>query len=311
MMLMRLANLAFLIILLLAACRDKERQVLKGELMKVRVIDYPSGSTLNFYRGKLYLMGDDARHLLILDTALNAIDSVDLFESLSSRIPKPVKPDIESSEIIEKQVWLLGSGTITPYRDSVFQVDILDKKIKRSSLKAVFDKISSKIEKLNIEGFAKIKDQIILGNRRNSPGIHNYFIAVSESFLEDDPLGEVRVIPFVAPTPDAGISGLSFFAKRDLLFITCSEEFSKSAIADGEIGQSYLGIISQASNKLDVDSISTLNWVPFSVISRVFNNTKIESVAISEIRRGLYHLYFTADNDDGKTILFKVRMLIK
>ncbi|MBC8052585.1 MAG: hypothetical protein H7Y13_05935 [Sphingobacteriaceae bacterium] len=284
---------------------------MKTELLKVQEIDYPSGSTLNFHKGKLYLMGDDACEVLILDTAFKAIGKIRLFNSEAGRIAKPIKPDIESSDIIDKKIWLLGSGTITPYRDSIFQINLSDKYISKTSLKVIYDKIAAKIEKLNIEGFAKINEQFILANRRNTSGVRNYFISLPADFLEKQQQSNVRIIPFVAPSPDAGISGLTFYSKRDILFVTCSEEFSKSTIEDGEIGQSYLGIISEASKKLDADSISTLNWLPLSVISQSFNNVKIESVAVSEIRKGLLDLYLTADNDNGKTILFKVRMFIK
>lgn len=308
---MRFLSFFIISIVLLSSCRDKEKQVLKGELLKVKEIDYPSGSSLNVHEGKLYLMGDDARGVLVLDTSLNRIDSLPVFTRGDARIPKPVKPDIESSEIIKNELWLLGSGTITPYRDSIFQVDFLNRTIKKSSLKIFYDRAASNLEKLNIEGFTKVKDRILFGNRRNQPENRNYLITAPLNFVENQAKAEIRVIPFGAPSPDAGISGITFYQKRDLLFITCSEEFSGSTYHDGEIGQSYLGIISQASEKLDADSITTLNWVPLSVVSQSFNRVKIESVAISEIRKGLYHIYLTADNDNGKTVLYKVKMFIK
>ena len=305
---MRFLSLIIIASSLLGACRDKEKQVLKGELLNVKEIDYPSGSSINFHKGKLYLMGDDAQGVLVLDTALNRIDSLPVFSKGEGRIPKPVKPDIESSEIIKSDLWLLGSGTITPYRDSIFQINFTNRTIKKSSLKVFYDRVAANLEKLNIEGFTKVKDQIIFGNRRNQPENRNYLITAPLNFVENQKQAELRVIPFGAPSPDAGISGITFYQKRDILFITCSEEFSKSTYHDGEIGQSYLGIISEASKKLDVDSISTLNWVPLSVISQSFNNVKIESVAISEIRKGLYMIYLTADNDNGKTTLIKCRL---
>lgn len=308
---MRLLYLLLVFIFLFVSCGDKEKQVLKGELLKVLEIDYPSGSTISFHKGKLYLMGDDAQRLLILDTALNSIDSLPVFLARSGRTPKPIKPDIESSEVIDNNLWLLGSGTVTPYRDSIFQVNFSNRAIKKSSLKIIYDRVGTDIEKLNIEGFTKIKDRLVLGNRRNRPDIQNYFITASSDFLENQRQASIKIIPFGVPSPNAGISGIAFYPKRDILFVTCSEEFTKDAYNDGDIGQSYLGIVSQASEKIEADSISTLNWIPLSLISSSFNNIKVESVAISEIRRGLYNLYLTADNDNGKTVLFKLRLFIK
>ena len=308
---MRLLTLLIVFIFLFSYCGDKEEQVLKGELLKVKEISYPSGSTISFHKGKLYLMGDDAQRLLILDTSFNSLDSLLVFPERDRRTPKAVKPDIESSEMIDDSLWLLGSGTLTPYRDSIFRLSFLNGSIKRSSLKVVYDKAGSKIENLNIEGFTKIEDLLVFGNRRIDPEHRNFFITTASNSLENQNKAGIKIIPFAAPSPDAGISGLSFYPQKDILFVTCSEEFTGNSYQDGAIGQSYLGIIKEASEKLEADSISTLSWIPLSAVSESFNNIKIESVAVSEIKKDVFLLYLTADNDNGKTVLFKVRLIIK
>jgi hypothetical protein len=39
--------------------------------VQIKKLEYPSASSIEFYEGKLYVMGDDATKLLVLDTDLN------------------------------------------------------------------------------------------------------------------------------------------------------------------------------------------------------------------------------------------------
>ena len=39
--------------------------------LQIKKLDYSSASSIEYYEGKLYLMGDDAPNLLVLDTSLN------------------------------------------------------------------------------------------------------------------------------------------------------------------------------------------------------------------------------------------------
>src|SRR5437870_2354775 len=61
--------------------------------------DFPSGSSLEYFNDRLYLGGDDATKLLVLDTNYDRTDSITLFESELTRIPKNVKADLEASAI--------------------------------------------------------------------------------------------------------------------------------------------------------------------------------------------------------------------
>jgi hypothetical protein len=43
--------------------------------------DFPSGSAIEFYNNHLYLVGDDATQLLVLDPSYKKVDSIELFKS--------------------------------------------------------------------------------------------------------------------------------------------------------------------------------------------------------------------------------------
>ena len=83
-------------------------------LKEVKVLDsYPSASAVEFYKGQLFIIGDDARSLLIMDSALYPIDSIMLFPGSSTRIVKESKPDLEAATIVgwrrKPQLMLFGS----------------------------------------------------------------------------------------------------------------------------------------------------------------------------------------------------------
>ncbi|MBC7866922.1 MAG: hypothetical protein H7X88_05250, partial [Gloeobacteraceae cyanobacterium ES-bin-316] len=76
---------------------------------------YPSGSALAFLKDKLYVMGDDATSLLVLDKSFAVLESIEMLESTEKRIAKISKPDIEAMAVVsrnkEQALLLLGSGS--------------------------------------------------------------------------------------------------------------------------------------------------------------------------------------------------------
>lgn len=283
---------------------------IKGELLLIKEIDYPSGSTLNFHNDQLYLMGDDATNLLILDTTFNSVKSVPMFGFGNGRISKRLKSDIESSEIIGNNLWFLGSGVRSPFRDSLVQVNLSTKNTRKLSLKAFYDSLRIDIENLNIEGFAKVKNQLVLGHRRTNLDPENYLITIPSNFLKNHKANETKFILFRPTKPETGISGMTYYRKKDMLFITCSKEENQNSYDDGDIGESSLTVITKASKKLSSDSISAVNDIQLSLIHKSFNNVKVESIAIAEVKRKDFIVYMVADNDNGKTILFKVKLTL-
>ena len=308
---MKLLLCALIVFMSLDSCdQNAEKKKIEASLLKIRSIEYPSGSTLSFYKNKLYLMGDDARGILILDTAFNYLDTLPVSGSESDRVSKVIKPDIESSELIENSLILLGSGSISPYRDSLVKVDLNTNTTTKISLNMFYTRLRADVEQLNIEAFAKVKNLYVVGHRRNMSDTRNYLITTSSEFWPNQHGIDFKLIPFVSNRSNAGISGMAYSSKADILFITCSEERTQNSYYDGEIGKSYIGIISEASTKLSSDSLTSFNMIPLSTIDKSFNKMKIESVAVAEGERSHFILYFVADNDKGNSVLFKVKLTL-
>ncbi|WP_207423365.1 DUF6929 family protein [Desertivirga brevis] len=285
-----------------------------GTLEKVEDFNYPSGSSLTFYKDSLYLMGDDARELLVLDTAFQVFKSVLMFSGNNERQRKSFKADIEASDFLEsrnrKELFLIGSGSVSPYRDTLFTLDLNSRKVERASLAPLYTEITKKgVTEINIEGAAFVKDHLFLANRSNLSQKQNYLIQL-ESKLPLTSQRNIKVIPLILADSTLGVSGLDYYRKKDMLFITLSSEATTSAFADGEIGNGALAIITNMSKKAGENSLSIDGFLPFTAIDAIFKNIKVESVAVGGREKGDYIIYLVADNDNGRSILYKVRLKI-
>ncbi|RYE52306.1 MAG: hypothetical protein EOP48_16785 [Sphingobacteriales bacterium] len=286
-------------------------------------------------------MGDDARDILLLDTAFTELKRIRIFDGKDERLSKKIKADIESAEFLDNrrsQLLLLGSGSVSPTRDSLFILDLKRNRVDKFGGKEWLGSLlTGKTADLNIEGATLIDTFLVLANRSNLKSKQNYLIvnglgAVSYKFSENVTLKQSvssndnglkrrgsaseakshnRAIPLNIEEPSYGISGLDYSKKKDLLVLTCSSEATSSAFADGEIGNSAIGLIQGISRKLKADSLKVDAWIPLSNIDKRFDKMKMESVAIGGEEKNGVVLYLVSDNDDGKSTLFKVRLLLR
>ena len=226
------------------SCKEKEASV---KLLSSKTLDFPSASSIEFYNNKLYLLGDDAPYLLILDTAYNLVDTIQFIQTTDVRLSKSTKPDIESAFILHSNgtVQVVGIGSMsTPNRFTNFLFYINKQTFSATHSLFNADVRFPEIEEINIEGSAMVAGNIVLANRANNDNPKNHFLLynenkapfISELILKDD--GKV-----------IGVSGLYYLKERDLLLFTASIENTSNATVDGAIGDSYVGWIDAYSKR--------------------------------------------------------------
>ncbi|MFN8237217.1 MAG: hypothetical protein U0T77_03525 [Chitinophagales bacterium] len=134
---------------------------MKLKLLRKTVLDYPSGSALEYHDGSLFVIGDDVHYILCLDDQWNIIRHIQLFESPLDRIPKPDKPDIECAAVIGDVLYLLSSGFKSPQQDVAFIVRLSDYSVKRINDTAAFYGIfrADLVGEMNIEGFTGCRNK--------------------------------------------------------------------------------------------------------------------------------------------------------
>jgi hypothetical protein len=305
-----------LIFLLSISCNHEEK---KPASIEIKKINYPSASSVEYYNGKLCVMGDDATDLLVLDTNLNILDSTPIISYPARRIPKDVKPDIEASAFIntkgQQVLYLFGSGSLSPQRDSLFLWFPGIKLVKRLSFGDLYEQLkNTALEQINIEGACFIVDNLILANRGNKSYPFNHLVIVDTNFWKTNNEHNVKVIQLQRQPDTAsfkGVSGLCYSKQNDRLIMTVSTEDTRSAHEDGPIGKSYLWIIENISTKLNSMSISPDKIIDLETIDPRFKGQKIESATVIEERNDFIRLVLVADNDDGSSTIFKMNLNLR
>jgi hypothetical protein len=293
--------------------------------MKIKFIDskllkdFPSGSAIEFNNDKLYLIGDDAGHILVLNKRWKVVDRIRVFETSEKRIPKNKKADLEAATLIQDNnlphLLLMGSGSQPPYRSNGYVVNFADGSIEEHKLDTFYSRIEAEgIKELNIEATTVIQEHIIFGNRANNSSKTNHFIITGQHFWQNQQDAAIQVLPVKFPVSDdkqvLGISGLAYSPKNDWLIFTASSEGTDNAYDDGEIGDSYIGVIENASRKIGRKDMKVNEMINLSTVNKKFKECKIESLCIQSEKNGSLKLHLTADNDTGTTTLFKVRVKI-
>ncbi len=124
------------------------------ELLKTKHFpNYPSASTLAFYNNRIYVIGDDAPHMLILDTGYKILDSIRLFTNKTRRIDKDAKADIESSFLFNtnNKLYLIALSSFSSKNRNSYIAFDLSGNGKKSTVKKQRNFLPNGINHLNIK----------------------------------------------------------------------------------------------------------------------------------------------------------------
>lgn len=298
--------------LIIFSCGKKNSATL-SQVKKLN--NYPSASGIEYINGRLFIIGDDANDLLLLDTGFNIKDSIPLYTYPEKRIPKDIKPDLESIALyrdnVGTEIFLFGSGSLSPHRNSGWRYN-LGKKTKDSiSLDSLYTAIKHEgIHEINIEGACFIPGFLVLANRGNKAYTKNHLIFAKRKFWEKNNDNNVLNTALIGYQEDSssfsGVSGMTYVAKNDWLILTVSTEDTRNSFDDGAIGKSYLWIVKDISSKKKWRAINPDQVIDLSSIDQRFNDQKIESVCVIKETKNSLHLLLAADNDDGSSSIFKL-----
>jgi hypothetical protein len=278
--------------------------------------DYPSGSGLAFLMNRIYLIGDDVSYLLMVDTAFNVTDSIKLFESRETKISKELKQDLEAAAVVfikrSPKILLVGSGSLSPYRNSGWLIDPSAKQKIEIDLKPFYNRLKSEgIDAINIEGITAISAGMVLANRGNKSFAANYLIFTANEFWNNPDSSQIKICKVGTNTDTTsftGVSGLEYSKLSDKLLLTVSTENTNNAIQDGTIGKSYLWIINNISVKKNMIAINPNTIIDLEALDERFKGHKIESVCIISEDKKQMQLVLVADDDKGTSDLFKITL---
>ncbi len=292
--------------------------------MKLELLDfielenYPSGSGIEFYDNKIYVVGDDSPDLLVMTKKWTKPTVINLFNSQEKQIPKAEKCDLEAMTVLtlDKKPYLLiiGSGA-TEIRTKALLMNLKNNAMKQLDLGVFYNRVKTAIgvNQLNIEGIAEVYDYLVLVNRGNTSQPNNHLIITKPDFWKDQEKASLQtiVVDFESVNLQSGklgISGVTYSDEHEDLFITISSEDTPNAIDDGKIGKSYLAVIENLYRKIgrEKGKIKINQLIDLSKENEQFSGYKIESVCVQSAKDHSIKLQLVADNDEGKTYLFKI-----
>lgn len=281
-------------------------------ITKTELINFPSASAIEFHDDLIYVMGDDARNLAILDKNYKLVDTVELFPGEGLRIPKKIKADLEASTIVQhngKDTLLIAGSASTPEREYLllFPFDAL-KNFEKISTNAFAQKLQhSGLKQINFEALCLVKNMLVFGNRGNINDPQNHFVIVPAENLNalENAKAILIELNLGSDVPFKGLSGMAYIPSSDLLLFTASTEHTGSSYEDGKIGHSYLGYIKRFSSKMHEAVLQPDELINLAEMHTDFRDEKIESVTVESAGRELI-LHLVADNDNGTSTLFKL-----
>lgn len=281
--------------------------------------NFPSGSSINYQNEKLYLVGDDARIVLVLDKNYQAVDSIVLFEYSQKRIPKSEKADLESSAILDiagaKHLLVLGSAS-TEERKRSLLIPLLSnglidhtKPVVKNDLGTFIDRLTKAgLREVNIEGAVHRRGKFILANRGSKSYPENYLIITNEDFWIDQKKADIKMVSIEQEGGQGeflGISELCYVESMEVLLLAFTSEATINSYEDGVIGNSYIGWVSNANKKLKQAKLKLDGRVALSNISDL-KGQKIEGVCLEHEENSHLLLHLISDNDNGESKLFKI-----
>lgn len=280
--------------------------------------DYPSGSSINYHDGLLYVIGDDASKLLVLDSNYNEVSTVSFFDYQEKRIPKSKKADLETAVILDvngqKSLLALGSAaTKERERGVLLPLPITDHQPQHIEY-ASFIKRLQQIPEINIEGATVAGDHLIMSNRGNENNPVNQLIVTTTDFWKRQESAPITISKLIIPfslSGSAGVSELCYVAQEDALLVILSSEATSNAYDDGAIGDSYIGWVKNISQKLNGEDISLDNIVNLSDVDPAFKGEKMEGVCLSAVNGNEWYLHMVSDNDQGASKLFHIKLLME
>ncbi|MEJ8756404.1 hypothetical protein WG947_05325 [Pontibacter sp. H259] len=284
--------------------------------------DIPSGSGIEAASDGFYVIGDDTPFLYQLDKNYKQVAKYELFDTAdfkNGRIPKPLKPDLESLATFtykdKSYLFTIGSGS-SEVRKKAYLVELPinseKPEVKVIDLKGLFDTLQKNKsivgdELLNIEGLDFSDDKVYLLQRAlNKAGnlVLTFELSDFNAFLfEDKPLPKPELYFVKLPSLQgyqAGFSGA--YVLEDKLFFTASVESAPDAIQDGEVLGSCVGfipladlpkatnadkpVIAKAAIVTDENEKTYIGKIESLVVDKGEKNGKCKVIAISDDDKG-------------------------
>lgn len=283
---------------------------MKAQILHQRTLEgLPSASGLSRAEGGLWVVGDDSPQLFKIDLMGEVLEKQQIFASEETRIPKAVKPDIESIAQLGQGdgILLFGSGSKIPRRAGIVWIkpfEMAQHFDASAFYLAIIDACGITIDALNIEGAACDGWTLHLLNRGGNQRISLQAGELVRFLQGNGPVPSLTCQAYQLPEAGghfAGFSGGSFHQHSGRLVFCASIEATDNWIDDGEVLGSYVGWIdlTDASGKVHITPV-------LDTQGEVFMG-KIEAIEVlHNISANILELAAVTDDDKGGSEFLRI-----
>ncbi len=278
--------------------------------------DFSSGPGIESFDDHLYLVGDDARYVFVMNRRWKIQETINLFTSETFRIANDPVTEYGATTIIQINkipfILLIGSGAMGSSSNKAVLMNLHTRAIEELDLSVFYDRLKQAgFKELDIEAVTVMDDKLILCNRRNKTQPENRIIITSLDFWKNQHRADILSIKIELeekPGKFLALSGLTYSYKNDWFITTISSEDAGNVINEGVYGDSYLGIVENATRKIGRKRFKINQYFNLSDLDKKFKGHKIESVCIQADKELRLKLHMISSNNKGENSLFKVRL---
>jgi len=292
---------------------------MKVELLDFKELDnYPSGSGIEFYDDKVFLVGEAAGDLLVMNKKWKKPERIPLFTNKQQE----TQPALEAMTLLtvdkKPHLFIIGSGatpagskavllnlkTVLTIGEGVAGTQVID-------LSNFYDRIKlSGLPVLNMEAVAVVYDYLVMVHRGNADNPDNYLVITRPGFWNDQqnaPLQVVKIDFGAKAVKGMGISGITYSDFHEDLFLTITTEAEPGST---ETGKSWLGVIENLYRKIGREKVQMKvnELIDLPDADKRFAGYTFEAVCIQSEKDHSMKMQLVADNATGQTCLFKVQV---
>ena len=277
--------------------------------------EFPSGSGIEFFDDKVYLVGDDAHDILVMNRKWKPRDLITLFDPSEDRILKSQKANPKTSTLIfinkKPHLFIPGSG-LGELNNNGILLNLLSKETLMFDAGVFYDRVrKAGLPELNIEGAALVHDYLILSNRGSSSAV-NHLIITSVDFYKKQQDIAFQLVKLEPEQNKEGVyvSGIAYSDKHETLLLAMSVEEPLDSADESFVDESSLGFIENFYRKIGREKgrmkINAL--VDLTDADERFKGHKIESLCIQSEKDHSMKIHLTSGSKEGVTYLFKAQI---
>lgn len=291
--------------------------------MKLDLLDFielencTSGSGIELYNDKLYIVGEKFSDLLVMRKKWSnpAFVSLPLADA-----PADIDPtaNMASMTVLQNdkksQLLIIGSGSTAEKSAAIF-VNLKNDTGRRFDLRVFYDRIrSTNAGALNIEGIAEVYDYVVLVNRSSADRPLNQLLITKPDFWKNQEKAPLQMVTLdfesVGLNNNPAVSGITYSDKHEDLFLTINTPAWQDDKGDMHAPGIYLGVVENLYRKIgrEKGKMKINHLVDLQAADKNFAGYTLEAVCIQSEKDHSVKLQLLTDDENGINNIFKVNL---